>query len=197
MRLKKRILILRSVCRTFRLVAFGDHHGWIRSVRQNATCLLCCELLQGRNHDGLIQFLASSFLIVVVVFRRTSSRVLARPGGNSSLTFGILPSPSPKKEETPEPEAVVAKAEPAVPKPEEQEPETSDLPPTEPETPVMPQEDTTTTTSPSHPTTAPALSTNAFVSGSNMNGGCTMAGGGRPSSRVLAPPGGHTSIQLG
>ena len=38
-------------------------------------------------------------------------------------------------------------------------------------------------------------SQNAFVSGSNMNGGCVMTG--RPSSRVLAPPGGHTSIKLG
>jgi hypothetical protein len=40
-----------------------------------------------------------------------------------------------------------------------------------------------------------AISQNAFVSGSNMNGGCVMTG--RPSSRVLAPPGGHTSIRLG
>jgi hypothetical protein len=40
-----------------------------------------------------------------------------------------------------------------------------------------------------------AVSQNAFVSGSNMNGGCVMTG--RPSSRVLAPPGGHTSIRLG
>ena len=39
------------------------------------------------------------------------------------------------------------------------------------------------------------ISQNAFVSGSNMNGGCVMTG--RPSSRVLAPPGGHTSIKLG
>jgi hypothetical protein len=39
------------------------------------------------------------------------------------------------------------------------------------------------------------ISSNAFVTGSNMNGGCVMTG--RPSSRVLAPPGGHTSIKLG
>jgi hypothetical protein len=39
------------------------------------------------------------------------------------------------------------------------------------------------------------VSGNAFVSGSNMNGGCVMTG--RPSSRVLAPPGGHTSFKLG
>lgn len=39
------------------------------------------------------------------------------------------------------------------------------------------------------------ISGNAFVSGSNMNGGCVMTG--RPSSRVLAPPGGHTSFKLG
>jgi hypothetical protein len=39
------------------------------------------------------------------------------------------------------------------------------------------------------------ISQNAFVSGSNMNGGCVMTG--RSSSRVLAPPGGHTSIKLG
>lgn len=39
------------------------------------------------------------------------------------------------------------------------------------------------------------VSGNAFVTGSNMNGGCVMTG--RPSSRVLAPPGGHTSFKLG
>jgi hypothetical protein len=39
------------------------------------------------------------------------------------------------------------------------------------------------------------ISQNSFVTGSNMNGGCVMTG--RPSSRVLAPPGGYTSIKLG
>jgi hypothetical protein len=39
------------------------------------------------------------------------------------------------------------------------------------------------------------VSANAFVTGANMNGGCVMTG--RPTSRVLAPPGGHTSIKLG
>lgn len=47
---------------------------------------------------------------------------------------------------------------------------------------VVPQED------------AP-VSANAFVSGSNMNGGCVMTG--RPTSRVLAPPGGHSTFKLG
>ena len=39
------------------------------------------------------------------------------------------------------------------------------------------------------------VSANAFVSGSNMNGGCVMTD--RPTSRVLAPPGGETSFRLG
>lgn len=38
-------------------------------------------------------------------------------------------------------------------------------------------------------------SANAFASGSNINGAQVMTG--RPTSRVLAPPGGHTSIKLG
>jgi hypothetical protein len=37
-------------------------------------------------------------------------------------------------------------------------------------------------------------SANAFASGSNQNSGNVMTG--RPTSRVLAPPGGHCSIQL-
>ena len=39
-----------------------------------------------------------------------------------------------------------------------------------------------------------AVSANAFASGSNQNSGNVMTG--RPTSRVLAPPGGHCSIQL-
>ena len=39
------------------------------------------------------------------------------------------------------------------------------------------------------------VSANAFASGSNQNSGNVMTG--RPTSRVLAPPGGHCSIQLG
>jgi hypothetical protein len=39
------------------------------------------------------------------------------------------------------------------------------------------------------------VSANAFASGSNMNGAQVMTG--RPTSRVLAPPGGHSSIKLG
>lgn len=38
------------------------------------------------------------------------------------------------------------------------------------------------------------VSANAFASGSNMNGAQVMTG--RPTSRVLAPPGGHTTIKL-
>lgn len=38
------------------------------------------------------------------------------------------------------------------------------------------------------------VSSNAFASGCNMNGAQVMTG--RPTSRVLAPPGGHTSIKL-
>ena len=39
-----------------------------------------------------------------------------------------------------------------------------------------------------------SVSANAFASGSNQNSGNVMTG--RPTSRVLAPPGGHCSIQL-
>jgi len=39
------------------------------------------------------------------------------------------------------------------------------------------------------------VSANAFASGANINGAQVMTG--RSTSRVLAPPGGHTSIQLG
>jgi hypothetical protein len=39
------------------------------------------------------------------------------------------------------------------------------------------------------------ISSNAFASGANMNGPNVMTG--RPSCRVLAPPGGHTSWSLG
>lgn len=42
--------------------------------------------------------------------------------------------------------------------------------------------------------TSSALSANAFASGSNQNSGNVLTG--RPTSRVLAPPGGHCSIQL-
>jgi hypothetical protein len=38
------------------------------------------------------------------------------------------------------------------------------------------------------------ISSNAFASGSNANGPNVITG--RPSSRVLAPPGGHCSIRL-
>jgi hypothetical protein len=39
------------------------------------------------------------------------------------------------------------------------------------------------------------ISSNAFASGANMNGAQVMTG--RPSCRVLAPPGGHTNWSLG
>lgn len=58
----------------------------------------------------------------------------------------------------------------------------------------QPKQQFTTAVLPSLDNSAP-ISSNAYVSGSNMNGGCTMTG--RPSSRVLAPPGGHTSFKLG
>jgi hypothetical protein len=39
------------------------------------------------------------------------------------------------------------------------------------------------------------ISSNAFASGANMNGAQVMTG--RPSTRVSAPPGGHTNWSLG
>jgi hypothetical protein len=45
------------------------------------------------------------------------------------------------------------------------------------------------------PISSAPISNNAFASGANMNGAQVMTG--RSSSRVLAPPGGHTSWTLG
>jgi hypothetical protein len=45
------------------------------------------------------------------------------------------------------------------------------------------------------PSSAAPISNNAFASSANMNGAQVMTG--RSSSRVLAPPGGHTSWTLG
>jgi SPIRAL1-like protein len=136
---------------------------------------------------------------------RTTSRVLAPPGGFTSLSFGCE-APAPKtKEGTKQQglkafinhaflicvskEAVVAPSA-AVPATTETvaapvvKDESSSVPasniPGPKETPVPPKE--------------VPISSNAFASGSNMNGAQVMTG--RPTSRVLAPPGGHTTIKL-
>jgi hypothetical protein len=127
---------------------------------------------------------------------RPSSRVLAPSGGHSSLSFGVAP-PKPK----PEPPAV------AVVDKEEQQ-ETTEEQKVE-QVQVQQQQQlqsssltTTTTATTTKPTTTlpqpkqnGPISANAFASGSSMNGPQVMTG--RPTSRVLAPPGGHTSIKLG
>ena len=98
-----------------------------------------------------------------------------------------MPSPSPKKEEG----TLVAEKEALKDEEEKKEVVLAKIE-------MESSKEETTTTAPSNQMPSKALpSANAFVSGSNMNGGCTMTGGGRPSSRVLAPPGGHTSIKLG
>lgn len=135
--------------------------------------------------------------IVLSYHSRTTTRVKARPGGASSLTFGILPSPSPKKEEE-------AKLQPKgeedeeVAKKEEGEETLENAKATEEVAAAAAPSSSITTTNASsskQPTSSKPQSANAFVSGSNMNGGCVMTD--RPTSRVLAPPGGHTSIKLG
>lgn len=108
--------------------------------------------------------------------------MLSRPGGDSSLTFGILPPSADTKKMTGEQETNVS---------------------TEVTTKEMVATDGSVIHSSTHPTTVShekdstekLQSANAFVSGSSMNAGCVMTG--RPTSRVLAPPGGHTSIKLG
>jgi len=119
---------------------------------------------------------------------------LARPGGQSSLTFGLLPSPSPTKkpEEPPAPKEEIQEEKATVQK----EVETVEEPKKEEEAAVsVSKEGEEQVVSPSKVANSKPQSANAFISGNNMNGGCVMTD--RPSSRVLAPPGGHTSIKLG
>lgn len=137
--------------------------------------------------------------------RRPTSRVLAQPGGGSSLSFGLAPSPPPVKQQkapiVEEPTVTTMKAEEkeegaVVTTKEENEEEVSNQQDDSHEKASTIDAPTlTTTTQPKPADNSNSLSANAFVSGSNMNGGCVMTG--RPTSRVLAPPGGHTSIKLG
>ncbi|GAX18345.1 hypothetical protein FisN_23Hh239 [Fistulifera solaris] len=115
---------------------------------------------------------------------RTTSRVLAPPGGFTSLSFGCeAPAPKKKEEAVVAPSAAVPATTETVAAPVVKD-ESSSVPasniPGPKETPVPPKE--------------VPISSNAFASGSNMNGAQVMTG--RPTSRVLAPPGGHTTIKL-
>lgn len=60
--------------------------------------------------------------------------------------------------------------------------------------PVVSQVDVAVPKEEAMPSKEVPVSANAFASGSNMNGAQVMTG--RPTSRVLAPPGGHTTIKL-
>jgi len=112
-----------------------------------------------------------------------------------------MPSPSPKKPEEPtapkeeiqekQEKATVQKdVETAEEEPKKEEEATEAVVSKEGEEHVVVSPSSKVATTNSKPQSA-----NAFLSGSNMNGGCVMTD--RPSSRVLAPPGGHTSIKLG
>ncbi|EEC47735.1 predicted protein [Phaeodactylum tricornutum CCAP 1055/1] len=123
---------------------------------------------------------------------RTTSRVLAPPGGPTSFSLGVAPPPAPK--------APVVK--PAIaPGPENSSTTSSNSLPSVTNKASSVE---STTESPAgvvkiqsygSSTVAGPVSSNAFASGANMNGAQVMTG--RPTSRVLAPPGGKTSWTLG
>lgn len=133
--------------------------------------------------------------IVLSYHSRTTTRVKARPGGASSLTFGILPSPSPKKEEEAKLQPKGEEDEEVAKKEEGEETLENAKATEEVAAATAAAASSSTSSSKQPPTSSKPQSANAFVSGSNMNGGCVMTD--RPTSRVLAPPGGHTSIKLG
>lgn len=124
--------------------------------------------------------------------------MLAPPGGGTSFSLGVA------SKTTPQPEPVVA-APKEQPKADVAEMEMKKEIATAMTETKQEQSETAVATGedkePSKTSTIPKesqeelISANAFVSGSNMNGGCVMTG--RPTSRVLAPPGGHTSFKLG
>mmetsp|Transcript_14895 Transcript_14895/g.21061 ORF Transcript_14895/g.21061 Transcript_14895/m.21061 type:complete len:122 (+) Transcript_14895:96-461(+) len=109
---------------------------------------------------------------------RSTSRVLAPPGGHSSISFGTTeaaPVPAPvKKKVDPKP---VEKVETK----KKEEEETKDAPAA-----------TTSTATKKKEEANKPVSNNVFA---RDGGGNVITG--RPSSRVLQPPGGHCSIRLG
>mmetsp|Transcript_2887 Transcript_2887/g.4210 ORF Transcript_2887/g.4210 Transcript_2887/m.4210 type:complete len:135 (-) Transcript_2887:272-676(-) len=117
---------------------------------------------------------------------RATSRVLAPPGGKTSISFGVTEAPPRKK--TPAP-AIDKKVDPTNEKVEtkqqEQEPEETKA------TTTSTTETNNNNNETSSSTTKP-VSNNVFA----KNGGGNVITG-RPSSRVLQPPGGKSSIQIG
>mmetsp|Transcript_5804 Transcript_5804/g.12646 ORF Transcript_5804/g.12646 Transcript_5804/m.12646 type:complete len:152 (+) Transcript_5804:118-573(+) len=132
---------------------------------------------------------------------RTTSRVLAPPGGKTSICLGWE---EPKKKPETKKKKTVDQTKTAG----EKENDGSGAPTVvatsveakkvEDKTSVDDATDSSAATQPPAPAvaagTSSTLSANAFASGSNQNSGNVMTG--RPTSRVLAPPGGHCSIQL-
>eukprot|EP00563_Minutocellus_polymorphus_P008678 CAMPEP_0181026126 /NCGR_PEP_ID=MMETSP1070-20121207/3469_1 /TAXON_ID=265543 /ORGANISM="Minutocellus polymorphus, Strain NH13" /LENGTH=161 /DNA_ID=CAMNT_0023103289 /DNA_START=16 /DNA_END=501 /DNA_ORIENTATION=- len=142
---------------------------------------------------------------------RTTSRVLAPPGGKTSICLGSYEEPAPTKtkkgvEETKK-EEVEEQQPAAVDATKGKENDGAALAKTSKE-----EEEDAAAASKAKATAdamaranaklgigsgfagSSAVSANAYASGSNQNSGNVMTG--RPTSRVLAPPGGHCSIQL-
>ena len=117
---------------------------------------------------------------------KTSSRVTAPPGGCSSISLSFAPHNKDEKVKT----RVNARSKEADYSQYEEEH-------------AKEGENRVTTTgvfkiSPQtvgHSRSSPCTSSNAYASGSRMNSGNVLTG--RPTSRVLAPPGGRSSFRLG
>ena len=117
---------------------------------------------------------------------KTSSRVTAPPGGCSSISLSFAPHNKDEKVKT----RVNARSKEA------------DYSQYEEEHAKEGEKRVTTTgvfkISPQtvgHSRSSPCTSSNAYASGSRMNSGNVLTG--RPTSRVLAPPGGRSSFRLG
>ena len=139
--------------------------------------------LIGRTQRVLITTKSKEMLVHEV---KTSSRVTAPPGGCSSISLSFAPHNKDEKVKT----RVNARSKEA------------DYSQYEEEIAKEGEKRVTTTggikISPQtvgHSRSSPCTSSNAYASGSRMNSGNVLTG--RPTSRVLAPPGGRSSFRLG
>uniref|UniRef100_A0A7S4QMS1 Uncharacterized protein n=2 Tax=Ditylum brightwellii TaxID=49249 RepID=A0A7S4QMS1_9STRA len=119
---------------------------------------------------------------------RTTSRVLAEPGGKSSICLGYddsssnVTKPKPTIDDEPTKEADETTVVKTVEEEEEPTPTAAQTAPKSEWGGMNFGQDSDN------------VSNNKFASGSNMNSGNVITG--RPSSRVLNPPGGKSSISL-